>query len=77
MFLNTNLKTNLCLRAKSETFLFEDQCSGWYGFFGLVKYTVVNVGTSMGMSQQHCTIGHMMKQQTIVLKSNDAKSRLF
>ena len=34
------MKTNLCLRAKSETFLFEDQCSEWYGFFGLVKYAV-------------------------------------
>ena len=25
--------------------MFEDQCSAWYGFFGLVKYAVINVGT--------------------------------
>ena len=36
MFLNTISKNNLCLRAKSEMLLFEDQCSGWYGFFGQV-----------------------------------------
>ena len=24
------------MRAKSEMLLFEDQCSGWYGFFGQV-----------------------------------------
>ena len=49
--------------------LCEDQCSGWYGFLG--KYAAVIKLRPKGMSQQHCTvgmIGHVMNQQTIVLK---------
>ena len=43
------------------------------------KYPAVTKLMSV-RSQQHCTvatIGHVMKQQTIVLKSNDAIRRLF